>query len=59
MPPDRLADVPYDCLVDKGPELISELGAGAPPHKHGLSSKKMALTTSDCGTTRSRRIKWP
>ena len=27
--------------------------------QHGLSSKKMALITSDCGTMRSPSIKWP
>ena len=27
--------------------------------QHGLSSNKMALITSDCGTTRSLSIKWP
>ena len=32
---------------------------GAGPHKHGLSSNKMALITSDCGATRSPSIKWP
>ena len=29
------------------------------PHKHGLSSDKMALVTSDCGATRSPGSKWP
>ena len=32
-------------------------GAGTP--QHGLSSNKMALIASDCGTTRSPSIKWP
>ena len=29
------------------------------PHNHGLSSNKMALITSDCGTMRSPSMKWP
>ena len=31
----------------------------APPHKHGLSSKKMAPITSDYGIMCYLRIKWP
>ena len=30
-----------------------------PSPQHGLSSKKTALITSDCGTMRSLGIKWP
>ena len=33
--------------------------AGAGPPRHGLSSDKMALVTSNCGTMRSLSIKWP
>ena len=39
-------------------QLDTALGAGRPT-QHGLSSKNMALVTSDCGTTRSLSIKWP
>ena len=29
------------------------------PPQHGVHSNNMALITSDCGTMRSLRIKWP
>ena len=42
-------------LADRAVKALA--GAGLP--QHGLSSNKMALITSDCGTTRSSSIKWP
>ena len=43
-----------DC---SGTELLCN-AVRAPP-KHGLSSNRMALITSDCGTMRSMSTKWP
>ena len=41
------------------PFQTPEMLRGAGPPRHGLSSDKMALVTSDCGTMRSLSIKWP
>ena len=42
-----------------GPRLLLLRPAGAGSPQHGLSSKKTARITSDCGEICSLRIKWP
>ena len=39
--------------------MMDRVAAGAVHPQHGLSSKKMGLITSDCGTTRCLGTKWP
>ena len=46
----------YSIGSEASPELTT-IGAGPP--QPGLSSNKMALITSDCGTMGSPNMKWP
>ena len=50
----------FGCLqvYDSEEQLAYSIEVRGPP-QHGLSFKRMALITSDCGTMRSPSIKWP
>ena len=52
-----LKDLTKYCVEQKGFFKYKDAVRGTPQHE--LSSKTMALFTSDCGATRSLSIRWP